>query len=375
MSENNCSHYKSILTAQQEHWIKHRHPFDGGIELTTKCNMNCIHCYLQDTEQGKEMTTNQVKKIIDKLYDRGVLFLYFTGGEILTRLDFIDIYIYAKQKGFIIDLLTNGTLLNEDIIRVFDKYPPSTVSISIYGKDEKSYYKVTRTHGNFERLINNLKLLKQYQINTELKFIGMKQIFNDFYEVEKISNEYCSSFTFSFELFPTLKGNTITKDFMVNPEDIVSFEKTYEKTRRVWSVNITDFNPYANLNEDGPLYTCNIGTSNFLIDHEGYINACNKYRLKKFNLLNCDFDEAWRYFKKIYIEQKVPKNYKCFHCKEFYMCSPCVATNELSTGNPLKPMEERCKLNYLRKKEFSKSIYEAYRDEVRKYREKKEKIK
>ena len=65
--------------------------------------------------------------------------MYFTGGEIFTRLDFLEIYIYAKKKGFIVELLTNGTLIETKAIEIFNMYPPASISISIYGKDEESY--------------------------------------------------------------------------------------------------------------------------------------------------------------------------------------------------------------------------------------------
>ena len=122
----------------------------GGIELTPYCNLRCVHCYLQDQINESLLSTEEIKKILDMLCTAGVLFLYFTGGEIFTRPDFLDIYVYAKKKGFIIELLTNGTLIDNKVIEIFNKYPPASVSISMYGKDEDSYYRVTKQKGMYK---------------------------------------------------------------------------------------------------------------------------------------------------------------------------------------------------------------------------------
>ncbi len=82
-----------------DYWYKRRHPVDGGMELTPNCNMRCVHCYMKETMEEKCLNTEQIKLIIDKIVAKGVLFLFFTGGEILTRKDFSEIYIYAKKKG------------------------------------------------------------------------------------------------------------------------------------------------------------------------------------------------------------------------------------------------------------------------------------
>ena len=89
--------------ALNDYWYKRRHPVDGGMELTPNCNMRCIHCYMKETMEEKCLNTEQIKLIIDKIAAKGVLFLFFTGGEILTRKDFSEIYVYAKRKGLIIN--------------------------------------------------------------------------------------------------------------------------------------------------------------------------------------------------------------------------------------------------------------------------------
>lgn len=358
--EENSLGYNSIETAQKEHWSKKRHPYVGGIELTEKCNLNCVHCYLQGLYKGSDMTTDEVLTAIDKLYEEGVLFLYFTGGEILSRKDFKTIYVYAKKKGFIIELLTNGTLITEDIIEIFNMYPPATVSISMYGKDNESYDKVTRTKGNFDKLTKGIKLLKDNGIHFEIKFIGVKENKGDYFAVKKIAEDYGAVFSSSFEMFPTLSGDNITLQHMLELEDIIEIEKKDEKSIALWANYKKFSNPFKD-RYDVPLFLCDMAVSNFLIDHEGYINPCHKCRFKEFNIMNNSLSDAWKYYAK-YREMKAPKTLKCLQCDYIMLCNPCLRVNYLNTGSYTEVPDIVCKLTKMRIFEFSKKIYDKYRD-------------
>ena len=84
-----------------------RVPISGDIEITRRCNFDCVHCYLGRAESRTdkipgEFETGQWKAVIDEIVAAGCLFLLFTGGEPLLRKDFSDIYVYAKKKGLII---------------------------------------------------------------------------------------------------------------------------------------------------------------------------------------------------------------------------------------------------------------------------------
>lgn len=336
----------SIAQIQEEEWIKQRHPHVGGIELTPYCNLKCVHCYLQGQNYGTLMTTQQVKRIIDKLYDVGVLFLYFTGGEILTRPDFKEIYVYAKKKGFLVELLTNGTLIKPSLVELFNEYPPAAVSISMYGKDEKSYQRVTGDREAYDRVMNAFKLLKANGIHFEIKYIGVKENEGDLLEIKRIADEYGAVFSYSMEIFPTLQGNNCPKSHMIPIENIVKYEFQIdgksEEYRKLASIK----NEIAEKKEI-PLFMCDMALSNFLIDYRGYLNPCHKCRYEKWNLLDCDFKEAWDDYGNLRKLKASPSN-KCKECKYLMMCSPCVMVNYLSTGDYNSPPDSICQLTKLR---------------------------
>ena len=115
-----------------------RLPISGSIELTFRCNLRCVHCYCNLPQNDRqaietELETDEVYRLLDQIAEAGCLWLLITGGEPFLRDDFLDIYTYAKKKGFITTLFTNGTLLNKDLADALVEWPPFLVEITLYG--------------------------------------------------------------------------------------------------------------------------------------------------------------------------------------------------------------------------------------------------
>ncbi|MFZ0979932.1 MAG: radical SAM protein, partial [Candidatus Acidiferrales bacterium] len=82
-------------------------PLSVQLDLTYRCNERCVHCYLDHDDHG-EMTTAEIKKLLDELAAAGVFFLTMSGGEILLRKDFFEILEYARALLFSVKLKTNA---------------------------------------------------------------------------------------------------------------------------------------------------------------------------------------------------------------------------------------------------------------------------
>jgi MoaA/NifB/PqqE/SkfB family radical SAM enzyme len=63
----------------------------------------------------RELSTEEHFRVLDELAEMGTFWLLYTGGEIFARKDFLEIYTYAKKKGFLITLFTNGTIITKEI--------------------------------------------------------------------------------------------------------------------------------------------------------------------------------------------------------------------------------------------------------------------
>src|SRR5438105_14667418 len=86
-------------------------PLSMQLDVTYRCNERCVHCYLDHEDHG-EMTTAEIKDVLDQLAEAGVFFLTFSGGEVFLRRDFFEILEYARRLQFNVKIKTNAVMIH-----------------------------------------------------------------------------------------------------------------------------------------------------------------------------------------------------------------------------------------------------------------------
>ena len=170
----------------QLNFIKEQKLYAALVELTYRCNLRCSHCYAVESESAKrELTTSDSINLFDELYDNGIFRLTLTGGEIFVRNDILQIIEYAYKKGILIDLFSNATLLNEEIVKKLVDFHIRSFQVSIYShKPGSKIYDAIGIKVRFERSFNALRLLKKYHISTNIKSVMMERNFQDYEGIE-----------------------------------------------------------------------------------------------------------------------------------------------------------------------------------------------
>ena len=205
---------KPILEYTQRYWTKIKNPYTEDVEKVSKFNE-------EDSVGGDLLSKEQLKNSIDKLYKKGVLFLYFTGVEVLDSKDFIDVYIYAKNKGFIIEVMSNAKFINDEVVEMFNEYPPEKVTINMYGKNEQSFEEATGVKGSYNEFIEDVNLLLKNKINLGIKFIANINNVGDFNEIEEYAKSIGAELSFKLKMFANLIVNNSPKFHKVNYNDII----------------------------------------------------------------------------------------------------------------------------------------------------------
>ena len=162
-------------------------------DITYTCNLNCFFCDRQKLYRDKldkDLTLAQSKSIIDNLVDADVMSIGITGGEALLRPDLEDIAEYAVDKGLIVTLSTNGTLVTKSRAKRLVNLVQS-ISISLDGLSE-THDKVRGNEGAYSRAIRGLKILLETDPRScavGVNFVLNKYNFQEFGEVfETVKN-------------------------------------------------------------------------------------------------------------------------------------------------------------------------------------------
>jgi MoaA/NifB/PqqE/SkfB family radical SAM enzyme len=152
---------------KEKYWAKNR-PMSIHFELTQRCNLRCIHC-LFTHETADELSTEEILRILMQLKEIGVFSLSLSGGEIFARKDIEAILDFLMIQRFMVIIYTNGTLLNQCIIKKIAALNPSSVEISIYGATPEVHDAITGVTGSFEKTIGNIRELRKNHVPTLFK--------------------------------------------------------------------------------------------------------------------------------------------------------------------------------------------------------------
>lgn len=325
-------------------------PSHAQVELTYRCNLDCIYCYCKGSQsKEEELTTKEVKGIFDKLYKEGCLFLNLTGGEPLIRDDFLEIYAYAKEKGFIISILTNGQLFNKKIISFLTKIPPHSIEVTLNGITSNTYESISQVEGSFSRVIENIKDLAGNQLPLVIKANLLKQNKEEIVRIKKwvenLLGKPLNKHFFKYDpiIHPRLDGNKAPCKYRLTFEEMAGALKYDED---LWQEHMKDFRigtPELRRGCDY-LYHCDTWLKQFFI---------NPYGRLKFCLFSDKFSGSLREkaFKEIFydgipniFEEKFKTNSLCRKCKLRPICCWCPAKAYLETGNQEKPVKYYCRL-------------------------------
>src|SRR5258705_12720443 len=156
--------YADFSAAVHRGVLRERAPVNGAIEVTRRCPLECAHCYnnLPMGDEGarsRELTLAEHVRILDELAEAGCLWLLYTGGEVFARPDFLDIYSAARERGFLITVFTNGTLITPRIADFLAERPPFSIEITLYGRSRATYEALTGVPGSHQRCLRGIDLL------------------------------------------------------------------------------------------------------------------------------------------------------------------------------------------------------------------------
>ncbi|HEC93061.1 MAG TPA: radical SAM protein, partial [Candidatus Atribacteria bacterium] len=180
-------------------------PFVIVWDITTRCNLNCRHCYSRDRYE-KELDTEEVLKIIDKLSMANVPFIIFSGGEPLLREDLFTILSYATSKGTYVGVATNGTLLDEDVARELKKSGVKMIQISIDSSFPEKHDHFRGKKNVFTKASSAIRISKKMGFLTVVSTTVNRMNYHEIKEIVLLSKNLGADWFIAFNFIPIGRG-------------------------------------------------------------------------------------------------------------------------------------------------------------------------
>jgi radical SAM protein with 4Fe4S-binding SPASM domain len=332
---------------------------DLDIEITERCNNNCLHCGISlpadDFEAAaRELSTEAIKEILCEAASLGCLTVRFTGGEPLLRKDFEEVYLYARKLGLKVLLFTNATLLTPSLAELFSRIPSlEKIEVTVYGMKKPSYEAVTRTLGSFDAAWQGINLLLDKQIPFIVKSALLPHNRGDVEEFETWAARIpWMDGPPSFSVFLDLHGrrnekkNQTIRNLRPTPQEGVEFlarrkTKYMEETKAFCSRFI------------GPsgdqIFSCGAGIRGAWVDAYGKLQLCMSLRHPDtvYDLSRGSLKEAMtRFFPDVREMKATHPDYlnRCARCFLKGLCEQCPGKSWTEHGTLDTPVEYLCKI-------------------------------
>lgn len=336
------------------------------IELTERCNNNCIHCCINlpihDREaKRKEMSLEEIKDILIQAHNLGCLEVRFTGGEPLLFPHFVEVYKITRRLGMRVRLFTNARLITPKLAKLFSEISPlEPIEVSIYGMREESYFENTGQVGAYESFKRGVQLLIDYDIPFMVKTVFLPSLRNEIQEIDDWSKGITwmkekPGITVFFDLRlrrDDSKKNELIKSLRLAPEDAVNFLRDHNG-----NFDFLKENYWQNMSHlpGKQLFKCNAGKEKLAIDAYGNIQPCLPMRHPDLVLpRGTSLITGLRFFSNLREIQATNEEYieRCANCFLRNLCEQCPAKSYSETGTLDTPVEYYCKIAHALARDF-----------------------
>jgi radical SAM protein with 4Fe4S-binding SPASM domain len=312
-------------------------PFQVSLELTHRCNLSCKHCYI-DLPAKEELSSGELKDVLDQLAEAGAMYLLLTGGEPLMRSDFFDIAFYAKKRGFVIMLLTNGTLITPEVARDIEKLKPMFVGISIHGATASTHDGITGRQGSFVSVIRAVELLRNLAVKVSLHTLLMDSNIHEAEAMRELAGGIGVYLHVDNQLVPTRSGSLAPFQYRASQAEL----RQHSCGELVGGIKASS----------GANGICKAGRGTCSITPKGDVFPCLLMPLKIGNLRQTKFAEIWQsnpspeltYLRSITWEDMS----SCKNCNLIEYCQRCMGVAFIETGDLTKPAPTACRNAALR---------------------------
>lgn len=288
--------------------LRNEIPVSATIELLTVCNWRCKHCYIPN-HNDKGMSYEQITNILDDLRDIGVFQLVLTGGELLLRNDILDIVEYARNKHFRVNILSNSSLMTDEIAARLAELYITDYSLTIFSLDEEIHDGITNSKGSLKATLRAVEILNKFKIPIEIKTPLLSANYKEFIKVKEFCDNNGFMFTTSPCIFPKIDGDMSPLNFTLDSNQLNEIIVDSDK-----AVN------YKALYEI-PYYMCATLRHSLAISSNGDVFPCNSFYKKVGNILETSIKEIWS--SELYSSLRNLKSSDSKYCNDCELVSFC----------------------------------------------------
>lgn len=319
--------------------LKKNIPISVTIELTRRCRLSCLHCYLPETRgraaTSGELSTGQWGRVLAQLARAGGLYLVFTGGEPLLRPDLPELCRLASGLNFDVRVFSTGLGLTPALALEFKKSGVSGFEISFYGRPPV-HDRITGLKGSFRRSLAAARLLKKAGVKVKMKAPLMSLNSGQAGWLKRLAAAEGFGISFDPVIAPGNDGDAGNLEYRLSGRRLRSAVKGLSGGPAAAQPAFPAV----------PDFICGAGRNVCAVGPDGSLYPCLQLPVRLAGLTETSFRSAWKnsaWLKK-WRRAGMADIKKCRGCGLKEYCSLCPGISLLENGDALSPNSAACAL-------------------------------
>lgn len=303
-------------------------PISVHLDITYRCNERCVHCYLDHDDHG-EMTTGEIKSLLNQLEEAGVFFLVLSGGEVLMRRDLFDIVSHARRLLFNVKVKTNAVMIGEKEARKLREQGVEQIQVSVYSHRPEVHDRITKLPGSFQRTIKAIRFLKAQGLKVTMANVLMTPNLFDNAGVIALAKQLGVPYTLDPTITPKMDGDTSILALRAPASELKQVFRNQELVGNVEEFCAPPPPPDEDIMEG---YPCSAAHTACYISPYGDVFPCVQFPLPSGNVRRQKFIDIWRNSPQL-------KEVRSIRAKDLPTCSACSHVGTCSRCPGLAYME------------------------------------
>lgn len=326
------------------------------IDISSRCNEKCIHCYIPMANKRSIMTAAMFDSVLNQCRELNVLNLTLSGGEPMINPSLKIFLLKCREYNFSVNLLSNLTLLSEDLLEVISDNPLICVQTSLYAMDADVHDTVTGIKGSYQKTISAIHCLHARNVPMQINCPIMKQNIQHYKDVLKFAKSLNIEADADYSLFGCYDSScsNLTCRLSTNEiENIIKVGLSDSLKNNGLKIENKDTAP------DAPI--CPVCKHSICISNNGNVYPCEGWQsLVLGNIEKCSLKEIWeddpmtRQLRNLTIKD-FPQ---CCGCADKKFCNTCLImnANESKDANYKDLNKFQCAIAKLKHRYYSSSL-------------------
>lgn len=349
---NNESKINVRQYLREKVFIKKPTPVSIHIDITQKCNEQCLCCYLP-TAQKRELDCKNIFYILDNFKQMGGCHVTFSGGECFLHPCINEILVYAAKLNLVIHIMSNLTYITDKHLETIEKVNPFIIQTTIFSIVPEIHDSITRSPGSLSKTLSNISKIKETNTKISINSPLLKHNSESMLKTWDFFSKNNLPFTPTFHIMKNFNKDNSTQTHRLSVDGFNYFIEQLFSTDRT-KIKFLYESCTEQFNRQMVDCCCGAGIDVLAVGANGLFYPCSTLQQYPVGHINTPLSKVW-------IESPELERIRSIHYRSIKPCSQhcnqkckiCIGRNLSETGSLTNIGSYFCELNKVIQKYYN----------------------